>query len=489
MSVDDNGEPKTADWTCGNGASIIYYIRKRNRIISEKIPMTAANAAFIAPPAAGASVFIETHGCKLNQADSQALARQFAGAGCEIASERDGADIYILNSCTVTHVADRKARQAVRAVRRRNPRAFIVATGCYAQRAAADLRAMPEIDLVAGNTDKPALARLVSAEYAGGNAPVACAIGDDAALAPALKTRSRAMIKIQEGCDQVCAYCIVPKVRGRERSVPVAELLATANAYAALGCREIVLTGTQLGSYGFDLDGESIVTLLRALLAGTDIPRVRVSSLQPQDLSDGLLSLWAGDSRLCPHFHVPLQSGSDAVLSRMRRRYDSAGFLAAVRRIRAALDDDDVSITADAIAGFPGETDDDFRRTAAVCEEAALASVHVFPYSPRPGTSAAHYGEHIDPRTKAERARTLSETADALSRRFRQRLIGETRPVLWERAEPMEEEYGGGFLLSGLTDNYVRTRARMDAPTAVNRITRVKLTGLEGDGMAGAAKG
>ena len=445
------------------------------------------NADFTAPPAAaGASVFIETHGCKLNQADTQALARQFAGAGYGVAPERGDADIYILNTCTVTHVADRKARQAVRAVRRRNPRAFIVATGCYAQRAAADLRAMPEIDLVAGNTDKRALARLVSAEYNGGQAPTACAVGDDEALAPALKLRSRAMIKIQEGCDQVCAYCIVPKVRGRERSVPVAELLSTANAYAALGCREIVLTGTQLGSYGFDLEGESIITLLRALLEGTDVPRIRVSSLQPQDLSDGLLSLWAADSRLCPHFHVPLQSGSDAVLARMRRRYDSAGFLAAVRRIRDAVDDDGVSITADAIAGFPGETDDDFRRTAETCEQAELASVHVFPYSPRPGTSAAHYGEHVDPRTKAERARVLSETADALSLRFRERLIGETRPVLWERADPEPPENGGGFAISGLTDNYVRTRARTDSPTAINRITRVKLSGLDGEGMSGA---
>ena len=446
--------------------------------------MTTAD--FIAPPtAAAASVFIETHGCKLNQADTQALARQFAGAGYGVAPERGDADIYILNTCTVTHVADRKARQAVRAVRRRNPSAFIVATGCYAQRAAADLRAMPEIDLVAGNDDKPALARLVSAEYAGGQTPTACAVGDDEALAPALKLRSRAMIKIQEGCDQVCAYCIVPKVRGRERSVPVAELLATANAYAALGCREIVLTGTQLGSYGFDLEGETIVTLLRALLDGTDVPRIRVSSLQPQDLSDGLLSLWAADSRLCPHFHVPLQSGSDAVLARMRRRYDSAGFLSAVRRIREAVDDDGVSITADAIAGFPGETDDDFRRTADVCEQAELASVHVFPYSPRPGTSAAHYADHVDPRTKADRARSLSETADALSRRFRQRLIGETRPVLWERADPQPPENGGGFLASGLTDNYVRTRARMESPTATNRITRVKLSGLDGEGMSG----
>ena len=441
-----------------------------------------ANLTFIAPPSVGrdrgeARVRLETHGCKLNQADTQALARQFARAGYSVVAEGESAEIYVLNTCTVTHVADRKARQAIRAARRRDPAAFIVATGCYAQRAADDLRAMPEIDLVVGNVDKRSLIPLVGAEY-GGGPPSACAVGEDEALAPALKLRARAMIKIQEGCDQVCAYCIVPKVRGRERSVPVADLLTTANAYAALGCREIVLTGTQLGSYGFDLEGESLTTLLRALLDGTDVPRIRVSSLQPRDISDGLLALWAADSRLCPHFHVPLQSGSDAVLARMRRRYDSAEFLAAVRRIRRAVEG--VAITADAIAGFPGETDDDFRRTVEVCEEAQLASVHVFPYSPRPGTSAAHYDAHLDPQTKAERARALSETSAALSRRFRERLIGETRPVLWERAEPSPD---GGFRVSGLTDNYMRTRARTDAPP-VNRITPVELTGLDGEGMS-----
>ena len=453
------------------------------------------NPTFIAPPtvrpgggearaqntAPRARVRIETHGCKLNQADTQALARQFALAGYGIAPEgEEDAEIYVLNTCTVTHVADRKARQAIRAARRRNPSAFIVATGCYAQRAADDLRAMPEIDLVAGNADKRSLALLVGAEY---GPPSACAAGDDDALAPALKLRSRAMIKIQEGCDQVCAYCIVPKVRGRERSVPVADLLTTANAYAALGCREIVLTGTQLGSYGFDLEGESIATLIRALLDGTDVPRIRVSSLQPRDISDGLLSLWAADSRLCPHFHVPLQSGSDSVLERMRRRYDSAEFLAAVRRIRRAVEG--VAITADAIAGFPGETDDDFRRTVAVCEEAQLASVHVFPYSPRPGTSAAHYDAHLDPRTKAERAKTLSETAAKLSARFRNRQIGTVRPVLWERADQTES---GRVRLSGLTDNYIRARtvvAETNAePPIVNRILNAELTGLDGDGMS-----
>jgi len=430
-----------------------------------------------------ARVRLETHGCKLNQADTQALARQFARAGYSVVPEGESAEIYVLNTCTVTHVADRKARQAIRAARRRDPAAFIVATGCYAQRAADDLRAMPEIDLVVGNVDKRSLVPLVGAEYDGGP-PSACAVGEDEALAPALKLRARAMIKIQEGCDQVCAYCIVPKVRGRERSVPVAELLTTANAYAALGCREIVLTGTQLGSYGFDLEGESLTTLLRALLDGADVPRIRVSSLQPRDISDGLLALWAADSRLCPHFHVPLQSGSDAVLARMRRRYDSAEFLAAVRRIRRAVDG--VAITADAIAGFPGETDDDFRRTVEVCEEAELASVHVFPYSPRPGTSAAHYDDHLDPKTKAARAKTLAETAAKLSVRFRNRQIGTVRPVLWERADPTEG--GRAVRLSGLTDNYIRTSARThaeaDAAPPVNQIAPAELTGLDGEGMS-----
>ena len=449
-----------------------------------------ANLTFIPPPSVvgrdrgEARVRLETHGCKLNQADTQALARQFARAGYSVVPEGESAEIYVLNTCTVTHVADRKARQAIRAARRRDPAAFIVATGCYAQRAADDLRAMPEIDLVVGNVDKRSLVPLVGAEYGGGHPPSACAVGEDEALAPALKLRARAMIKIQEGCDQVCAYCIVPKVRGRERSVPVAELLTTANAYAALGCREIVLTGTQLGSYGFDLEGESLTTLLRALLDGTDVPRIRVSSLQPRDISDGLLALWAADSRLCPHFHVPLQSGSDAVLARMRRRYDSAEFLAAVRRIRRAVEG--VAITADAIAGFPGETDDDFRRTVEVCEEAELASVHVFPYSPRPGTSAAHYDDHLDPQTKAARAKTLAETAAKLSARFRNRQIGTVRPVLWERADPTED--GRAVRLSGLTDNYIRTSARTrpeaDAPPPINQIAPAELTGLDGDGMS-----
>ena len=422
------------------------------------------------------TVRMATHGCKLNQADTQALARQFVKAGYRLVSEEDSADVFVLNTCTVTHVADRKARQAARSAKRADPDSIVVVTGCYAERASDDLRSMPEIDLVVGNTDKSSLVRMLG-EFAG-IPDSACALGEDQLMAPVLRLRSRAMVKIQEGCDQVCAYCIVPKVRGRERSIPLDEIIARVNSYGAAGCREVVLTGTQLGSYGFDLPGVDIVGLVRGLLSMTDLPRIRISSLQPQDISDELLELWS-DPRLCPHFHVPLQSGSDEVLGRMRRRYTASEFLESVRRVRRAVAD--VSVTADVIVGFPGEKDSDFRATVAACLDAELASLHVFPYSIRPGTSAAHYDEQVDPEVKSERAAELIEVAHGLARNFRSRFLGQSRDVLWER------KIGNGALppmWSGLTDNYIRVRAHSDSDLT-NRITPARLVSVDGDWVTG----
>ena len=419
------------------------------------------------------TVRLETLGCKLNQADTQALYREFVEAGYRIASQSDHADIYVLNTCTVTHVADRKARQAVRSAKRRNPDSIIVATGCYAERAPDDLRAMPEIDLVVGNSDKASLVAMLEDVAEGPD--TACAIGDDSALKPLLKLRSRAMIKIQEGCDQVCAYCIVPKVRGRERSIPLHQIVATANAYGEAGCQEVVLTGTQLGSYGFDLPDVDITSLVRFLLDQTDLPRIRISSLQPQDISDELLDLWS-DRRLCPHFHVPLQSGSDAVLERMRRRYSASDFLDTVGRIRRSVPD--VAVTADVIVGFPGETDSDFRQTFDVCAESDLASVHVFPYSIRPGTSAAYFDAQVDAAAKTERAAELTALARDLSLGFRSRFLGRSREVLWERV--VESGAAEHPVWSGLTDNYIRVRTSAEADLS-NRIAASTLTSIEGD--------
>ena len=422
-----------------------------------------------------ATVALETHGCKLNQADTQALARQLAQAGytvtsAGVTSAGESADVFVLNSCTVTHVADRKARQAIRAAKRRRPDTVVIATGCYAQRAGEDLNAMPEVDVVVGNVDKPSLVRIIDGVIAGPD--TACAVGDDDALIPALRLRSRAMIKIQEGCDQVCAYCIVPKVRGRERSIPAERIVATANAYASMGCQEVVLTGTQLGSYGFDLEGIDIRGLVERILNETDVPRIRISSLQPQDISDDLLDLWSND-RLCPHFHVPLQSGSDPILGAMRRRYTATQFLDVVDRINSSLPD--VGVTADVIVGFPGETDRDFQATVDCCVAAKLASVHVFPYSVRPGTSAAYLTSQISAETKSDRARTLSLVVEELSTQFRRRFIGSIRPVLWERSTSVEDQ---SPVWTGLTDNYIRVQAPADVNLA-NRITLAELTAVK----------
>ncbi len=426
-----------------------------------------------APTTGRKSTFaIETHGCKLNQADSLRLAREFVAAGYVRVSADGPADVYVLNSCTVTHVADRKARHALRAARRRNPDSLVVATGCYPQRAPDDLKALDEVDLVLGNPDKESLVRQVTDMRGGGLADW----DEESFMAVDWRTtRTRAMVKIQEGCDQVCAYCIVPKVRGRERSVPLDDIVSDIRRCVGEGYREVVLTGTQLGTYGFEWPEISLNDLVKAVLRQTDVQRLRVSSLQPQEMGRELLELWS-DERLCPHFHIPLQSGSDAVLKRVRRRYTAEMYQDAVERVRARVED--VSITTDVIAGFPRETRDDFQQTLYLCGAVGFSDMHVFPYSPRPGTSAAAYGEQVAPAVKTERVRTLMALASEQSQQFRSRFVGTERPVLWERTVDMS----GGEMWSGLTDNYIRAYAPYSEDIA-NSVTAARLLSVRGDGM------
>ena len=417
------------------------------------------------------TVSIETHGCKLNQADSQVLASQFEQAGFRIVAEGEPADVCLVNTCTVTHVADRKARQALRAARRANPGSAVVATGCYAQRAPQALRGLPEADLVAGNSEKAALVQRVLELSRRPIAPRA--VGEDSRVPVPAVTRTRAMVKIQEGCDQVCAYCIVPKVRGRERSIPPEDLLRGINDRVSAGHREVVLTGTQLGSYGFDLSGIDLAGLLERILSESAVLRLRVSSIQPQEVDGRILELWS-DRRLCPHFHLALQSGSDAVLKRMRRRYSSRQYMEAVDMIRRAVPD--VSITTDVIVGFPGETEDDFARTYDLCERVGFGAIHVFPYSARPGTSAAHFGGGVDPETKAGRVRDLLALSRHQAAAFRGSFLGSTRQVLWEGLR----DSAGPDHWVGLTDNYIRVIGQSSTPLA-NQITPARLLRQEED--------
>ena len=422
------------------------------------------------------TVEIETHGCKLNTADSQQIAAELLRFGFALKDVGDEAppDVYVLNSCTVTHVADKKARQSISSARRRYPNALTVLTGCYPERAHDEVASLHSVDLVLGNTDKPELVKAIADRLKIDLTP--CSDGRDIVQSGALLGRTRASVKIQEGCDQVCAYCIVPKVRGRERSIPIDQIVDRVKQLEIAGCREVVFTGTQLGHYGFDLDGSpNLAGLLRSVLARTSIPRIRVSSLQPPEIDDELLDVWTneGFGRLCRHFHMPLQSGSDGIMRRMRRTYSTVEFLQKVDLVRRRVSG--CGVTTDVIAGFPGETEADHRASVQTMATAEFSDAHVFPYSPRPGTSAFHYEEQIEPFRKADRAKELREVAGIGMRRYRESLEGGVFPVLWE----------GRRGTSGMTDNYVKVRLDYAdvRDSGDGLIEEVELLRVEDDGV------
>ena len=414
------------------------------------------------------TVAIHTHGCKLNQADSQVLARQFQAAGYEVVSTSAGADVIVLNSCTVTATADSKARQFLRAARRRNPDAVVVATGCYAQRAPADLEQMTQVSLVVGNTGKSSLVEATRASLPAIPLPATPVSSSQWKVTG----RTRAMVKIQEGCDQVCAYCIVPKVRGRERSIAPEDIIVEINRYAASGFREVALTGTQLGTYGFDLPNADLRTLLERILTETDVERIRVSSLQAHEITTALLVLW-NDRRLMPHFHIPLQSGCDSTLKAMRRRYDTARFTESVAIVRGMYPD--AGVTTDIIVGFPGETSQDFAASLEFASSMQFSDIHVFPYSQRPGTSAVYLDKQVAETGKRHRMAQMLALSSETHRRFRESQLGAVRSVLWERSSGAAHG-----LWSGLTDNYIRVKAAAEWDLG-NSITDARLTNIEGD--------
>lgn len=420
-------------------------------------------------------VSVLTLGCKLNQSDSEAIARRLGGEGVRVVDRpAQGAAAFVINTCSVTHVADRKARHLVRLARRLSPGAQVVLTGCYAETAPADIAGLTGAGIVLRNVDKPSIPERILGRLAASGDPAG---GCSAPVRNPLRTR--AFVKIQEGCDELCAFCIVPYTRGRETSVPIEEVVRQVQGREAAGVLEVVLTGTQLGNYGRDLgwprEEQGPRRLLAELLGRTSVPRIRLSSLQAQDISRGLLALWAeSGGRLCPHFHVPLQSGSDAVLAPMRRRYTADGYREAVSLIREHVPD--VAITTDVIAGFPGETDGDFEATAALCEEMGFAAMHCFPYSRRPHTGADRMKGHLPPPVKRARLERLLAAAERSSAAFRGAYIGRVLPVLWEQRTNGTWE--------GLTPNYIR--AYSDAGARLeNRILDTHLSGLRREGMQG----
>ena len=404
-------------------------------------------------------VALATLGCKLNQAETELLARQFAEAGHQVVSRLDDADIYIVNTCTVTHTADSKSRRLLRFAHRRNPDARVVATGCYAQRAPEELARIGGVSLVVGNDEKSHLLRLL--QESGHVSSPTCAqelpaSGNEAML------RTRASVKIQDGCNSLCSYCIVPTVRGRERTVPISDIVAEVRQRVASGYKEVVLTGTKIGSY--EDEGVGLGGLLEDILAETGVIRLRLSSLQPQEISPELVRLW-GDSRLCPHFHLSLQSGSDSVLGRMKREYSVSDYERAVRLIRAELPE--AAITTDVIVGFPGETEEEFEESYRFCKEMEFARIHVFNYSPREGTEAARLPQQVESKVKKQRSRRMLALAEESAGNFRLRFLGRTMTVLWE-------QQSGDGVWSGVTDNYIRVYTRSNEDLS-NKLLAVRV--------------
>jgi threonylcarbamoyladenosine tRNA methylthiotransferase MtaB len=414
-------------------------------------------------------VAIHTLGCKLNQAESELLARQFAEAGCSIVSG-DGADIHVLNTCTVTHIADRKSRHLVRLWRKMNPRALIVAIGCYAERAPQELM-VAGAGLVLGNQDKMHLLDFLEAEPS----PTRCLAAE---LINSGLGRVRSFIKIQDGCNDSCAYCVVPQVRGLENCVSVTEVVNEVRSRVSAGYKEIVLTGTKIGDYKYN--SVTLKELVELILATTGVERLHLSSLQPQDISPELLSLWQ-DPRLCRHFHLALQSGSDSVLKRMRRHYSVDDYRQTVSLIRKIVPG--VSITTDIMVGFPGESAGEFEESYGFCEEINFADIHVFTYSSRPGTLAARMPEHVGDKLKNECSQRMLQLANESASQFYRRFLGRELMVLWEN-----EVAPGSGIYSGLSDNYIRVFTQ-SSETLTNQFHPVHVVRVHEQGLWGEVIG
>lgn len=429
-------------------------------------------------------VFLESLGCRLNYAEMASLGRQLTGAGHELVASAEQADLCVLNSCAVTGEAARQSRQLARRLARTNPAGRLVVTGCYATLEGETVGQLPNVALVVGNARKDELLALIQSQV---ESPQVT----NAEFAPSTEqsstSRTRAFVKVQDGCRNRCTFCIVTVARGDERSRPIAEIVAEVNALHREGYQEAVLTGVHLGGYGSDTHAR-LRDLMMALLTDTTIPRLRVSSLEPFDLTADFFDLWpaAGGGRLMPHLHLPAQSGSDAVLRRMARRNRVADFEALAAAARVVIPG--LTITTDLIVGFPGETAADFAQTLAFARQVGFAHLHVFPYSARAGTAAAHFDGQIPEAERKRRVAELNALDAELGMAVRTVFLGQTRPVLWENqvAEAAPIHAPAQHAWAGLTDNYLRVLTKVPIGLDLhNCITPTRLMSLDGDALWG----
>ena len=422
-------------------------------------------------------VAFHTLGCKVNQYDSQAMLEIFERAGYQAGSFDEACDVYVINTCTVTGTGDKKSLQAVRRARRLNPAAHIVVCGCMAQRDGEGLLEATGARLILGTARRGEVVQLLHRAVAENRA--ICAVTDvtRAAFEPLLITRqegrTRAVLKIQEGCDRFCAYCIIPYVRGGIRSRGVAEVAEEARRLSEAGYREIVLTGIHLTSYGRDFkDGTDLLSVIRAVHALPGVERIRLGSLEPVIATEAFAQALRALPKVCPQFHLALQSGSDSVLRRMRRRYDTAAFRESARALRAAFPG--CALTTDVMSGFPGETQQEHEQSLAFCREMAFSRMHVFPYSERAGTPAADMPLAVPRPLREERARQLIALGRGMAHAYALEQVGACRQVLFETCE------------NGISCGYTREYMRCEAPgDHCGEMRSVRITGLAKDGFCG----
>ncbi|MDE0354296.1 MAG: tRNA (N(6)-L-threonylcarbamoyladenosine(37)-C(2))-methylthiotransferase MtaB [Deltaproteobacteria bacterium] len=420
-------------------------------------------------------VAIKTLGCKINQYDSAVIQERLARESCSLVPFEDPADVYVLNTCTVTDRADWEARQLVRKARRRSPSARVVVTGCYAQVSPEEVSRVPGVDFVVGLNRMDELVSYVTDRESGAGPAVSVGNPRDERGVGVLGARrflgrTRAFLKVQEGCNFACSYCIIPTARGRGRSVPPEQVLEQVRGLAEAGFPEIVLTGIHLGGYGYDLAPRvSLSALVRRIAESGLIRRLRLSSLDPREVTDELLAVMADSEVICPHLHVCVQAGEDGILKKMRRNYDTAYFARLMARARGKLPR--AALGTDVIVGFPGETEAAFGTSLDFLEEQPLTYFHVFPYSARRGTPAADMSGQIPPVERKERSRRARELGMRKKHEFYRSEVGRRVSVLVE--EPVAGEPGA---LKGYSRNYLPV-ALAGGADLVHREVRVRLQG------------
>ena len=423
-----------------------------------------------------------TFGCKLNFAETSTVARMFAEEGITRVGPGDTPDVIVINTCSVTELADKKCRQAIRSFHRRYPDAAILVTGCYAQLKPSEVASLPGVAVVAGNDRKNRLPEFLH-EFVNSRKPASDVVPTPKLLAfnPSCSQddRTRHFLKIQDGCDYYCTYCTIPAARGRSRSGTIASIVAQAEKAAANGAKEIVITGVNIGDFGrrtadesglIAIDGprETFLDLIRRLDTIEGIERYRISSIEPNLLTDEIIEFCASSRRFMPHFHIPLQSGSDEVLRLMHRHYDTALFRHKIERIRQLIPH--AFIGVDLIAGARGETEEEFIRSRDFVESLPITRLHIFPYSERPGTKALEIGHVVSQQDKHRRVNEMLHVSERKMEAFARQFLGTVRPVLLERGRPGEP-------MSGFTDNYLKVS--VDAPHNLdNTIVPVRLLSL-----------